>query len=75
MASGQWTMGGAHEGDGVVAEGEGVPLLHLDALVAVRVEAELVHQQKGLLRGDDGDLGVPQQDLLDGGAVGPVPCG
>ena len=61
--------GRAHKGDGVPAEGEGVPLLHLDALVVVHVEAELPHEHEGLFVGDDLHLGVPQQDLLDAGGV------
>ena len=61
--------GSSHKGDGVVAEGIGVALLDLDALVTVHMEAELAHQHEGLLRGDDPDLGIAQQDLLDGGAV------
>ena len=61
--------GGADEGDLVAAEGEGVPLLHLDAAVAFQMEAELPHQHEGLFGGDDLHLGVPQQDLLNGGAV------
>ena len=31
----------SHKGDGVLAEGEGVTLLHLDALMSVHMEAEL----------------------------------
>jgi len=50
----------AHKGDGVPAEGEGVPLLHLDALVVVHVEAELPHEHKGFFVGDDLHLGMPQ---------------
>ena len=59
----------AYKGDGVPTEGEGVPLLHLDALVVIHVEAELPHEHKGFFVGDDLHLGVPQQNLLDAGGV------
>ena len=61
--------GGSHEGDGVLAEGLGVPFLHLDELMAVDLEAELAHEEEGLLGGDHLHLGPAQQDLLDGGPV------
>ena len=59
----------AHKGDGVLAEGEGVALLHLDALMSVHMEAELPHEHECLLVGDQFHLGMAQQDLLDAGGV------
>ena len=58
-----------HKGDGVLTEGEGIALLHLDALMPVHMEAELTHEHEGLLVGDQLHLGMAQQDLLDAGGV------
>ena len=50
----------AHKGDGVLAEGEGVALLHLDALMPVHMETELPHEHEGLLVGDQLHFGMAQ---------------
>ena len=61
--------GGLHESDGVIAKGEGVPLFHLDELVAFNVESKLAHEHKRLGSGNDLHLGPADQDFLDGRAV------
>ncbi len=69
MASGQCTMGAPTKVTVCLPKEKVSPLLHLDALVVVHMEAELPHEHEGLFVGDDLHLGVPQQDLLDAGGV------
>ena len=51
------------------AEGAGIPLLDLHQLMTVHVEAELAHKHEGLFGGDELQIGIAPQQLLDGGPV------
>ena len=51
------------------AKAPGVTLLDLNQLVTIQLEAKLTHEQEGLFGRDNLDLGMTQQDFLDGCTV------
>ena len=57
------------KGHGMPAKAPGIALLDLNQLVTIQLEAKLTHEQEGLFGRDDLDLGVTQQDFLNGCTV------